>query len=102
MSDKPTDPIELYAWLKQQISALEAEMDGIKEDVLKVVEAGGGEVAKDHYVLKTTKRPKYKFSDNYEAKNTELKAMRKSEIDTGTASVESYSEFVTIRFKKEK
>ncbi|MEL7499399.1 MAG: hypothetical protein AAFN77_17470 [Planctomycetota bacterium] len=100
MSDKPTDPVELYAWLKQQISQLEKEMDEIKEDVQKAVDAEGGELTNEQYTLKTTKRPKYKFSEDYEQKNTELKELRKSEIDSGTATVESYSEFVTIRFKK--
>lgn len=100
MSDKPTDPVELYAWLKQQISTLEAELDGIKDDVFKAVDGDGGELAKDDYVLKTSKRPKYKFSSDYDAKNTELKELRKSEIDSGTATIDSYSEFVTIRFKK--
>lgn len=102
MSDRPSDPLERYAWLKQQISLLEAELDEIKDDVLKTVEGSGGEFANDQFVLKTSKRPKYKFSDDYEAKNNELKELRKVEIDSGTAVIDGYSEFVTIRFKKEK
>lgn len=100
MNDKPTDPIERYVWLKQQISQLESELDEIKGEVFKSVDGEGGELAQENYVLKTTKRPKYKFSDDYEKKNSELKELRKSEIESGSATIDGYSEFVTVRFKK--
>ena len=100
MSEKPTDPIELYVWLKQQISQLESELDDLKEAVFQTVDGQGGEVAEESFVLKTSKRPKYKFSEDYEKKNSELKQQRKSEIDSGTATIDGYSEIVTVRFKK--
>ena len=100
MPEKPTDPVQLYAWLKQQIATLEQELEAIKDEVFNVIDAGGGELAAETYTIKTSKRPKYKFSEAYEQKNSELKAMRKDEIDSGVATVDSYSEFVTIRFKK--
>ena len=59
---RPTDPIELYAWLKQEISKLEEEMDHIKEVVYQTVEQAGDEIDKGDYVLRCQKRPKYKFS----------------------------------------
>lgn len=100
MTDQPSDLIERYVSIKQQISQLEAELDAIKDAVFQSVSGEGGEIAQDAFVLKTSKRPKYKFSAEYEQKNSDLKALRKSEIDSGTATIESYSEFVTVRFKK--
>jgi hypothetical protein len=42
MPKRPTDPIELYAWLKQQISSLETELDELKESVFASVDSTGG------------------------------------------------------------
>lgn len=97
---RPTDPIELYAWLKQEVSKLEDEMDQIKDTVLKEVVAQGDEVDKENFVIRSYKRPKYKFSDDYNTKNDELKKLRAEEIDKGTAVVDGYSEYVKINFKK--
>jgi len=97
---RPTDPIELYAWLKQEVSKLEDELDGIKEAVLKEVLAQGEEIDKGDYVIRSQKRPKYKFSDQYDKMNGELKKLRAAEIENGTAVVDGYSEFVKINFKK--
>ena len=97
---RPTDPIELYAWLKQEISKLEDEMDHIKEVVYQTVEQAGDEIDKGDYVLRCQKRPKYKFSEQFEQKNGELKVMRAEEIKNGTAVIDGYSEFVRINFKK--
>lgn len=97
---RPTDPIELYAWLKQEISKLEEEMDHIKEVVYQTVEQAGDEIDKGDYVLRCQKRPKYKFSEQFEQKNGELKVMRAEEIKNGTAVIDGYSEFVRINFKK--
>ena len=102
MSDKPSDPIELYAWLKQQISVLEDELDGVKDQVFELVEKDGGETERDDFVMKCTKRPKYKYSETYEQKNDELKALKKSEIENGVAVIDGYSQFVTFRNKKKK
>jgi hypothetical protein len=99
---RPTDPIELYAWLKQEVSKLEDEMDDLKEEVFKAVDGQGEEVDKGSFVIRSYKRPKYKFSDEYNSKNTELKSLRAAEIDNGTASIDGYSEFVKINFKKAK
>jgi len=99
---RPTDPIELYAWLKQEVSKLEDEMDGLKEEVFKAVDGQGEEVDKGSFVIRSYKRPKYKFSDDYNAKNTELKSLRAAEIDNGTAEIDGYSEYVKINFKKVK
>ena len=100
MPKRPTEPIELYAWLKQQISSLETELDELKETVFEQVDATGGTVEKDGYVLRSQKRPKYKFSNTYEKKNDELKELKKSEIDTGVAKIDGYSTFVTVKFQK--
>ncbi len=100
MSDRPTGPLELYAWLKQQISELDAELDSLKESVFSSVDSTGGIFEKDNYAIRSQKRPKYKFSTNYATKNDELKALKKSEIDEGIATIDGYSEFVTIKFKK--
>jgi len=102
MSEKPTEPIELYAWIKQQISVLEDELDAVKDTVFELVEKDGGELEKDDFVFKCTKRPKYKHSDAYGQKNDELKALKKSEIENGVATIDGYSEFVTFRIKKPK
>ncbi len=99
---RPTDPIELYAWLKQEISKLDSELDAIKDEVFKAVDADGEEVDKGTFVIRSYKRPKYKFSDDYNKRNDELKALRAEEIDNGTANIDSYSEYVQVRFKKEK
>lgn len=98
---RPTDPIELYAWLKQEVSKLEDEMDAIKEDVFKAVDSQGEEVDKGNFIIRSYKRPKYKFSEDYDRKNSELKALRAAEIDNGTAVVDGYSEYVKINFRKE-
>ena len=102
MSDKPTEPIELYAWLKQHISELEKELDNVKDEVFELVDKDGGEMERDDFTLKCTKRPKYKFSEAYDQKNEELKALKKSEIENGVAVIDGYSQFVTLRAKKEK
>ncbi len=102
MNEKPTEPIELYAWLKLQISALEGELDAVKDQVFELVNKDGGELDKDDFVLKCTKRPKYKHSPDFDQKNEELKALKKSEIENGIATIDSYSQFVTFRVKKPK
>lgn len=102
MSEKPTDPVELYAWLKSQIGALEKELDEVKDQVFELVEKEGGQLENDSFVMKCTKRPKYKYSDVYEQKNEELKALKKSEVENGVATIDGYSQFVTFRTKKSK
>ncbi|MDB4778213.1 hypothetical protein OAG68_02030 [bacterium] len=94
------DPnLERYVELKREISQLEKELDELKEAIFRTVDGAGGEVAEDKFVLKTQKRPKYKFSDSYEAKNKELKDLKKAEISNGVATIDGYSEFVTVKFK---
>ncbi|MEM7452926.1 MAG: hypothetical protein AAF456_01100 [Planctomycetota bacterium] len=99
---RPTDPLELYAWLKQEISNLEKELDGIKDEVFSKVDSAGGESDHGTFVIRSYKRPKYKHSEDYDKKNSELKELRAKEIEDGVATVESYSEFVKINFKKAK
>ena len=91
--------LERYAEIKKSISELEKELDEIKASVFESVEASKGVIENDTFVLKTQKRPKYKFSEAYESKNSELKELRKKEIDDGTATIDGYSEFVTVKFK---
>ena len=91
---------ERYVELKREISKLENELDELKESIFKAVDTAGGEVAADNYVLKTQKRLKYKYSDDYEAKNKELKELKKAEVKNGIAVIEGYSEFVTLKFKE--
>lgn len=88
-----------YVELKREISRLEKELDELKGSIFKTVDTAGGEIADAQFVLKTQKRPKYKFSSTYEAKNKELKELKKSEIDNGVAQIDGYSEFVTVKFK---
>ena len=91
---------ERYVELKREISKLENELDELKESIFKAVDTAGGEVVADNYVLKTQKRLKYKYSDDYEAKNKELKELKKAEVKNGIAVIEGYSEFVTLKFKE--
>ncbi|MDB2685635.1 hypothetical protein N9Y42_00285 [Mariniblastus sp.] len=91
--------LERYVELKREISKLETELDTLKESIFKAVDTAGGEVAEEGYVLKTQKRPKYKYSDEYETKNKELKDLKKEEVKNGTATIDGYSEFVTLKFK---
>lgn len=100
MAKRPEDPVELYAWLKQEIAALEQELDELKEGVFSAVDQTGGVVEKDDYVVRTQKRPKYKFSEHYDQKNDELKQLKKTEIAEGIATIEGYSTFVTVKFRK--
>ena len=93
------DSLQRYIEVKRQIGDLERELEELKGDVFSVVDAKGGEVADDSFVIRSYKKPKYKFSDNFETKNDELKQLRKSEIDDGVATIDGYSEFVTVRFK---
>jgi hypothetical protein len=102
MTEKPSEPIELYAWLKQQISALETELDAVKDEVFELVDKDGGELERDDCVFKCTKRPKYKYSATYDQKNEELKALKKSEVENGVATIDGYSQYVTFRVKKKK
>ncbi len=94
------DSLQRYIEIKRQIGDLERQLDELKDDVFKVVDKKGGEVADDSFVIRSYKKPKYKFSDNYDAKNDELKQLRKTEIDDGIATVDGYSEYVTVRFKE--
>ena len=100
MGKRPTEPVDLYAWLKQEIARLEQELDELKDDIFKVVDKEGGTLERGDFVFRTQKRPRYKFSDKYEKKNDELKELKKKEIDEGTAKIEGYSEFVTVKPKK--
>ena len=100
MAKRPKDPIELYAWLKQQISELDQELDELKDEIFKTVDKSGGVVEKDNFVVRSQKRPKYKFSSDYEKKNDALKELKKTEIENGTATIDGYSTFVTVKFKK--
>ncbi|MFT5299534.1 MAG: hypothetical protein ACI87E_003010 [Mariniblastus sp.] len=102
MNATTEDIVEKYARLKKQISELENELDTVKDEVFSLVNQSGGELERDDYVFKCTKRPKYKHSDVYEHKNTELKELKKNEIKEGVATIESYSEFITFRLKKPK
>ena len=97
MSDNSA--LERYVAIKQEISKLEDELDLIKEKVFGQVEEAGGKVDSDRFVLKTQKRPRYKFSEEYEAKDKELKTLKKAEIESGVATIDGYSEFVTVKMK---
>lgn len=99
-TDNPA--LERYLDLKKKIAELEKEMDEIKEEVLGFVNDQGGNMEDERFTAKVQKRPKYKFSDDYEKKNDELKELRKKEIDDGVATIESYSEFLTLRLREEK
>ena len=54
----------------------------------------------DAFVLSSQKRPRYKYSADYEKKNDELKALKKQEIEDGIATIDGYSEFVTVKFRE--
>ena len=77
-------------------------MDTIKDDVLKIVQGKDGQLEGEGYTIKSMKRPKYKYSDAYAAKNDELKKLKAEEIEKGIATIDGYSEFVQINFKKAK
>ena len=89
-----------YVEIKQQISELEKELEDLKEAVFNEVKQEDGEIDRDNFVIRSYENPKYKFSDDYDKKNTELKELRKAEIENGTAVIEGYSEFVKLIFKK--
>ena len=91
--------LERYVELKREISKLETELDALKDSIFATVDTAGGEIAEEGYVLKTQKRPKYKFSEAYETKNKELKDLKKEEVKNGTAVIDGYSEFVTLKLK---
>jgi hypothetical protein len=77
-------------------------MDALQDSVFSLVEKAGGKLEDDRFTASHQKRPKYNFSDEYESQNTELKNLRKKEIDEGIATVESFSEFVTLRLRQPK
>lgn len=91
--------LERYVAIKEEIGKLEDELDLLKDKVFQAVDEAGGKIDDDRFVLKTQKRPKYKFSAEYDAKNKELKALKKDEIESGAASIDGYSEFVTVKMK---
>ncbi len=93
-------PIEKYVSLKKEIARLEDELDELKESIFSKVEESGGKVENEAFVLSSQKRPRYKFSDDYEKKNDELKALKKQEIESGAATISGYSEFVTVKFRE--
>lgn len=96
-------PIEKYVSLKKEVSRLQDEMDALKEEVFKTVdETEAGKIENDAFVVSSQKRPKYKYSAAYDAKNDELKALKKEEIENGTATIDGYSEYVTVKFRDDK
>jgi len=97
-----TEPLARYIELKRQISALEKELDELKEQVFADVDSVGGEIDNEKFVIRSYKSPRYKFSEQYDKKNAEVKELRKKEIEEGIAVVDGYSEFVKLNFKKEK
>ena len=96
MSD---NALSRYVEIKKEIDKLEEELDLLKDKVFTAVDEAGGEIKDDAFVMKTQKRPKYKFSDEYDAKNKELKALKKDEIESGVATIDGYSQFVTLKLK---
>ena len=92
--------IDRYIELKQQIDKLEDELDGMKDKIFKIVDAAkDNKIESDVYTLKSTRRVKYKYSEEYEAKNKELKALKKSEIENKIATEDGFSEYVTLKLK---
>ena len=53
-------------------------------------------------MIRSYKRPKYKYSDEYNTRNSELKSLRAAEVESGTAVIDGYTEYVKINFKKQK
>ncbi len=98
MSDNPA--LQRFIEIKRQMSELEKELDGLKDEVFKTVDSSDGEIADEGFSIKSYKKPKYKFSENYTAKSDELKKLKKSEIDDGIAIIDGYSEYCMVRFKK--
>ncbi len=94
------DGLSRYIEIKQQISALEKELEELKDDVFSNVDGQGGEVTFGNCTVRSYKNPKYKFSDNYDKMNAEVKELRKKEIEDGTAKIDGYSEYVRLTFKK--
>ncbi len=90
--------VQRYIEIKQRIGELERELDELKDEVFQAVDKKGGEVAEENFVVRCYKQPKYKFSESYDKRNSELKELRKSEIENGIAQIEGYSEFVRVRF----
>ena len=89
-----------YIELKQQIDKLEDELDGLKDNIFKIVDAAeDNKIESDTYTLKSTRRVKYKYSQEYDAKNKELKALKKSEIENKIATEDGFSEYVTLKLK---
>ena len=87
--------IDRYIELKQQIDKLEDELDGLKDNIFKIVDAADdNKIESDTYTLKSTRRVKYKYSQEYDAKNKELKALKKSEIENKIATEDGFSEYV--------
>ena len=97
MSDNQS--IQRFIDIKRQICVLEKELEELKDEVFKTVDSSDGEIADEGYTIKSYKKPKYKFSDEYAAKNDELKQMKKIEIDNGVAVIDGYSEYCMVRFK---
>ena len=79
---------------------MEQELDDLKDEIFKTVDKQGGTLEHGEFVFRTQKRPRYKFSDTYDKKNEELKELKKKEIEDGTAKIDGYSEFVTVKAKK--
>lgn len=98
--DQPTDAaVDRFIELKRQIGELEDELDKIKDDVFKVVDEAGGKSEYEGFTIRCNKKPKYEYSEEYQAKNDELKKLKKSEVEDGVATISGYSEYVTVRFK---
>ena len=102
MLNMASESLARYIELKQEISALEKELDTLKEKVFADVDGQGGEIDDEKFVIRSYKSPRYKFSETYDKKNAEVKELRKKEIDDGIAVIDGYSEFVKLNFKKEK
>lgn len=93
------DPkIQKYIEIKKEIDKLEEQLDAIKEDVLTITKESDDKIEGDNFVIKRVTREKYKFSDEYEAKNKELKELRKHEIAEKIAVIDGETEYVTLKF----
>ena len=92
--------LDRYIGLKLEIEKLEEEMDGLKEKVIKFVsDSKDGKIETDNYMVRSSSRVSYEFSSEYEAKNKELKALRKSEIEEGVAVEKGKSNYVAVKIK---
>lgn len=94
-----TETLKKYEAIKLEIKALEEQLDAIAPEVTDMLaNCGADQIETDKGKFYFTTRKTYKYTDAVKAKEVEVKELKKTEEETGVATV-AESKSLTYRAK---